>query len=172
MNFDWKKIGLWGGGITAIGVIGYWLYQYQQTAAANSAAQAAQDSQNQNQALAALMTESYTGGGSASVSGPTVDTGNNSLQALIASILNPPATAPATPNLPVQNPDPIVGTGSIPVSGSNPPPIIATTGGPVVPVNGPVGSSTLTGYSSMPDNQVSISPGRLYTMPVATSMTQ
>ena len=175
MNFDWKKIGLWGGGITAIGVIGYWLYQYQQTASANSAAQAAQDSQDQNQALAALMQESYTGDGGTAVSGPTVDTGSDSLQSLIASILNPPATAPTAPVTSPVTTNPT--TPTTPLTPSTP--INTSTGGPV---SAPVGSganplstpTTQPGYAlANPSTQTAtISPGRLYTMPVATSITQ
>lgn len=163
MIFDWKKIGLWGGGITAIGVVGYWLYQYQQTAAANSAAQSAQDAQNQDQALATLEA-SQVGGGyaneNASVSGPTVDTGNNGLQMLINSILNPTTgTVQETPTPPVT---------TAPVTQSPVPVTIAPTGGPV---SAPVGSGANPLYQSDVTN-VHISPARLMTLTSATSLPQ
>ena len=127
MIFDWKKIGLYSGGVAVVGVIGYWLYQYQQQAAASSAANAATQSQNDAQALQALLEtplESGTAGdSSASVSGPTVDTGNNALQTLINSILNPstgtvsqtPTTPTNVPSLPA-NATPGIGTATLPVS--------------------------------------------------------
>ena len=161
MTFDWKKIGVWSG---IAGVVGYWLYQYQQTAAANSAAQAATDSQNENQALAALMTESSTSSGGSTVSGPTVDTGSTSLQALIASILNPPVTVTTAPvaTTPPDTSQPIGDGGN---------PTVATTGGPVQATNGPVGSSTLSGTNSDAPI-ITTSPGQLKTLPVATMLVQ
>jgi hypothetical protein len=154
MTIDWKKIGMWSGIAGVAGVVGYWLYQYQLTAAANSAAQAATDSQNENQALAALMEQPLSSGGatdsSASVSGPTVDTGNNTLQALIESILNPPvATTPSTP---------VTTTPSTPVDTNTSGPVSAPVGSGANPIQAP--NSDVT--------QVSISPAILYTIPVAT----
>jgi hypothetical protein len=176
MTIDWKKIGMWSGIAGVAGVVGYWLYQYQLTAAANSAAQAATDSQNENQALAALMEQPLSSGGttdsSASVSGPTVDTGNNTLQALIESILNPPvaattapvATTPSTPvaTTPSDTSQPIGDGGNT---------TVATTGGPVQATNGPVGSSTLSGTNSDAPI-ITTSPGQLITLPVATILVQ
>ena len=168
MTIDWKKIGMWSGIAGVAGVVGYWLYQYQQTAAANSAAQAATDSQNENQALAALMEQPLSSGGttdsSASVSGPTVDTGNNTLQALIESILNPPAAATTAPvaTTPSDTSQPIGDGGNT---------TVATTGGPVQATNGPVGSSTLSGTNSDAPI-ITTSPGQLRTLPVATMLVQ
>lgn len=145
MVFDWKKIGIWGGAITALGVVGYWLYQYQQTAAVNSAAQAAQDSQDQNQALAALLQGSLSEGGSsepASVSGPSVDTGNDALQTLINSILNPSTgTVSETPTTPVTTAPPAtatpgIGTATLPTQATTSP-IITPVANPI-PVTAPV----------------------------------
>jgi hypothetical protein len=162
MTIDWKKIGMWSGIAGVAGVVGYWLYQYQQTAAANSAAQAATDSQNENQALAALMEQPLSSGGatdsSASVSGPTVDTGNNTLQALIESILNPPVAA--TPSTPVAT------TPSTPVTTTPSTPVDTNTSGPV---SAPVGSGANPIQAPNSDvTQISISPAILYTIPVAT----
>jgi hypothetical protein len=137
MDIDWKKIGLWVGGISAVGVAGYWLYQYQQAAAANAAANDAASANEENQALAAL---TYGASGvsnePASVSGPSVDTGNDALQTLINSILNPTTgTVSETPTTPTPTPtpaptpapvNPVSGTGVLPTPvGPSPAPIIA-----------------------------------------------
>ena len=171
MNVDWKKVAYWGAGSIGVGAVLYWLYQYQQSAAASNAASQAQQSQDENQALAALLEQPLSSGSTsssgASVSGPTVDTGNNSLQTLINSILNPPASTAST-----------VGTGSIPATDSNPPPVINPIGGPVsAPVGSganPIGASTQPGYVPVVDEpvNVTISPGILYRLPTATSLPQ
>ena len=170
MTIDWKKIGMWSGIAGVAGVVGYWLYQYQQTAAANSAAQAATDSQNENQALAALMEQPLSSGGatdsSASVSGPTVDTGNNTLQALIESILNPPATTTATPA--ATTPAATTPAATTPVDTNTSGPVSAPVGSGANPI-----STTQPDYVlANPPTQAAISPGVLYTMPVSTSLTQ
>lgn len=177
MIFDWKKIGLWGGGITALGVVGYWLYQYQQTAAANNAANLAAESNDQNQALAALLQQPLSGGGasdsSTEVSGPSVDTGNSGLQALINSILNPSsgtvsATPTQQPNLPSA---PVGGGGDTGTSSIPSAPIVNQT-----PINnqGPVSAGTEPGQLQVPLSTVgaSISPAHLMTLTNATSLPQ
>jgi hypothetical protein len=159
MTIDWKKVGMWSGIAGVAGVVGYWLYQYQQTAAANSASQAATDSQNENQALAALMTESSTDNGGSTVSGPTVDTGSTSLQALIASILNPPAaTTTSTTPVTTTPSTPVTTTPSTPIDTNTSSPVSAPVGSGANPIQAPNSDAT----------QVSISPAILYTIPVAT----
>ena len=176
MVFDWKKIGIWGGAITALGVVGYWLYQYQQTAAANNAAQAAQDSQDQNQALEALLASpSGTSSETASVSGPSVDTGNDALQTLINSILNPstgtvsatPNPVTTTPSLPAQ-PQPVGGGGN-PVTVSMPSPTIPNGVNPSLNP-GSLGPGDIGGANPLP---VSFSPGNAKIEPaMLTTMVQ
>ena len=95
---DKKRILIIGTGIAVMGGAGYLLYKWQQNLAASNAANA--DAANQSDAqLAQMMMESplsyaSNSGTSASVSGPSIDTGNAALQALIASLINPTSTTP------------------------------------------------------------------------------
>jgi hypothetical protein len=179
MIFDWKKIGLYGGGVAVVGVIGYWLYQYQQQAAAASAANNAVQSQDDAQALQALLAapleNGSAGDSSAAVTGPTVDTGNNTLQALINSILNPSTgTVSATPTTPVTS-TPISSAPSLPSGGGTASPGIGTgvlppstlSTQPVQVQNpiviAPVGSGA---------NPIGIQPGQLQAMPLQSEAVQ
>jgi hypothetical protein len=136
-NMDTKKL-FWIGGGTVV-VIGayYWYKNYAANQSANT------DQSNQNDAeLAALMLEQPLAYGSASdssasVSGPTVDTGNNQLQSLISSILNPttPTPSTSTSSTPVTaNPvSPVSGTGTVTSGPSTvtPQPVTSTPYNPV-----------------------------------------
>lgn len=86
---DTKKLLYIGGGILVIGGFIIWYRKHE------ASVSAANDVANQNDALLAsqLLQQplAYTGGGGTSVSGPSVDTGNQSVQDLINSVLNPPA---------------------------------------------------------------------------------
>jgi hypothetical protein len=105
---DKKRILIIGAGIAVMGGAGYLLYKWQQSRAASNAANA--DAANQTDAqLAQLMMQSplsyaSNSGTSANVSGPSVDTGNAALQALINSVIDPSTTNTSHPTHPVADP--------------------------------------------------------------------
>lgn len=127
---DTKRILYIGIGVAVVGGAAIWFHKR------SVAAQQTQNDNTQTDAeLAALMLQSpvsYSGGAdsSASVSTPAVDTGSASLQSLISSILNPPATAPTpvtpTTTSPVTTAPTTPAPIAAPVSGNYQPPVINT----------------------------------------------
>ena len=137
-KIPWNKV-LWI--VTGAGVL-YGAYKlYLQHAANVAAANAAANANaNQNDAALAQMMLSQplayagSGGASAAVSTPVVDTGNTALQSLVSSILNPGSTTPTDP-VTASTTGPGTSTGTV-----------ATTTAPIMPnpvanpVTHPVGS--------------------------------
>lgn len=145
------------------GIIWYRKYEAnsQATASANADAQSQSDAE-----LAAMMLEqnssTASNESSATVSGPTVDTGNSELQALVSSILNPTSTTtntsssasssttPATPVSTLQT-TPVTSTSPIAVNDiANPQPIIAQSGGNIITQsNGSISNVATTPVKSL-----------------------
>lgn len=126
---DTKRVLLIGGGILVVGGFIVWFRKYE----ANKAA--SQDTQSLNDAqLASMMLQqplAYAGNMSAGsdVSGPTVSTGNESLQTLINSVLNPQqsASTPSAPSVDTRNP---VQTVNLPENTVTPQPVMIGTYNP------------------------------------------
>jgi hypothetical protein len=156
---DSKRVLLIGGGIVAIGGAVIWLHKHAQTAQTNADNAAATDLQEGSLLLQQPL--NYSTGADSSgvaVSGPSVDTGNESLQALIGSILNPttqPTQQPTSTQPSQTSPT------SNPVTGPTLPPNTVTPK--------PVTIGTYTPGSSAYD--VHITPG-IVNMPLATRMIQ
>jgi hypothetical protein len=90
-----QEIGLIAGVVAALATALYYFNEYYQQSNANNAA-AQQDANNNDAQLAAMLLQQPLSNSSGSysqtqVTGPSVDTGNESLQTLIASILQPPS---------------------------------------------------------------------------------
>ena len=98
---DKKKVLYIAGGLVVAGIAYVVFKNYETNAAASdsaNAASAAQDEQNQMQLEALALSQNLgSSDGGATVDTPTVDTGDASLQSLINSILNPPASSTPAP---------------------------------------------------------------------------
>ena len=154
-----KKI-LWiTAGITAVGVIVMW-YRNRESNATSAADANAQQTAQDDAELAAMMMEqplsTGTDNSGASVSGPTVDTGNNALQTLINSILNPTPTTPPVTTTPPTSSVPVTSTPSTPVATTPQPvgpaqpvsPVTAPVTVPVTVNNTVIPAQTMPGYQS------------------------
>jgi hypothetical protein len=91
---DKKRVLIIGAGVMVVGGFAMWFRKYE----ANKAS-ASNNAQSTDAQLAELMMQSPLpyGGSSepASVSGPSIDTGNTQLQSIINSVLHPPAPPPS-----------------------------------------------------------------------------